>query len=424
MTPETLGLAMGNLFIVSVLGACGYLGHRIGVAERAAHQKRQWNQASEHAKTVRTPTRQSSRPSAPVDAAAPTRAAPSRSTSTAPAAAAQPVHRRSFIHDDLEQSRRVREFVRYWCLLSGYEGDPRDHVEYAPGVDKVLLLLEAREQAVIILRFGLLDGRVRSWKEVGENLAMAPAAAQYIEAKALLKIDAFHEHASAMGPSRLNWSEKELFWYDWTTINRWGRLPVPETRIVYTPVLKKEAVQRSRAWIMFCRTVAEWPRWRRWRSSTIESLLRTAARPLPAPRSSASKTPTLPPPALPRDETVPFIASDGSIRRDGKAGKPRCSIEAVETALKVEALLAKLDRDERRVIIFTFGIGQTGSFTTDEVAALMGIDVLKAKQIELAALAKLRRLTRDEIEGPISSRRSDYYPPKAQHHQGEEKDAL
>jgi len=50
MTPETVGLAMGNMFIVSVLGGCLYLGYRRRAADEAAW--RHWRASSRHGQFV------------------------------------------------------------------------------------------------------------------------------------------------------------------------------------------------------------------------------------------------------------------------------------------------------------------------------------------------------------------------------------
>jgi RNA polymerase primary sigma factor len=55
-------------------------------------------------------------------------------------------------------------------------------------VESALALLTSRERAVIELRFGLKDGRVRSWRMVGEELGLTTERARQIEARGLERL--------------------------------------------------------------------------------------------------------------------------------------------------------------------------------------------------------------------------------------------
>jgi RNA polymerase primary sigma factor len=77
------------------------------------------------------------------------------------------------------------------------------------------------------------------------------------------------------------------------------------------------------------------------------------------------------------------------------------NVEAQELAERLRDALAELDPRERKVLQLRFGLDLGGECTLTEVAATIGVSRERIRQIEQAALAKLRRmpsLRRDAIE--------------------------
>ena len=68
---------------------------------------------------------------------------------------------------------------------------PEDAASYAVLQDQISKLLDTltdREQRVLILRFGLQDGRSRTLEEVGKEFNVTRERIRQIEAKALRKV--------------------------------------------------------------------------------------------------------------------------------------------------------------------------------------------------------------------------------------------
>ena len=79
------------------------------------------------------------------------------------------------------------------------------------------------------------------------------------------------------------------------------------------------------------------------------------------------------------------------------------SVEHREMTERLNAALDSLDPRERAVLRMRFGLEKTDEQTLTEVAAVMGVSRERIRQIEQAALAKLRRLP------GFRSQMSDYH---------------
>lgn len=77
-------------------------------------------------------------------------------------------------------------FVNPWGL--DRFGSDRDNPMLADGIRTALTQLTPREQRVLTLRFGLEDGRTRTYEEVGKEVGVTRERIRQIETKALRKL--------------------------------------------------------------------------------------------------------------------------------------------------------------------------------------------------------------------------------------------
>jgi RNA polymerase nonessential primary-like sigma factor len=67
-------------------------------------------------------------------------------------------------------------------------GHPAEQTELREALINALNLLSEEERTAVVMRFGLQDGVVRPFKEIGETLGITPTQGTYIVRKALCKL--------------------------------------------------------------------------------------------------------------------------------------------------------------------------------------------------------------------------------------------
>ena len=85
-----------------------------------------------------------------------------------------------------EDDSHLGDFIKDDTIMG-----PEDAAAYTmlqDQIQKLLTTLSEREQRVLILRFGLLDGRTRTLEEVGKEFNVTRERIRQIEAKALRKL--------------------------------------------------------------------------------------------------------------------------------------------------------------------------------------------------------------------------------------------
>ncbi len=83
----------------------------------------------------------------------------------------------------------------------------------------------------------------------------------------------------------------------------------------------------------------------------------------------------------------------GDLLGDETAGQAaHRAVEKEELSKRLTEALASLDPRERKILQMRFGLERGEERTLSEVAELMGVSRERIRQIEQAALAKLRRL--------------------------------
>ncbi len=85
-----------------------------------------------------------------------------------------------------EEDSHLGDFIQDTSALSPYDATSRQLLK--EHMEEVLATLTEREQRVLILRFGLEDGRPRTLEEVGKEFGVTRERIRQIEAKALRKL--------------------------------------------------------------------------------------------------------------------------------------------------------------------------------------------------------------------------------------------
>jgi hypothetical protein len=241
-------------------------------------------------------------------------------------------------------------------------------LEKARGIERCLLLLNHTELAVIACRHGLIDGRRTEWPEVAEHMAMSNSGIRLAENRAVIKIDAFCEITDTT-PRWLTWHSHLHCWGYWQDGDHYlGRIK----REAPTPSELKAARRR------------------------VDDLLAyyVAARSSPPPSASDTLIANWLSEQTRADAGSRryAISANGAIKPCPAGHRAWLDIGAVENSLEANWLLDQLEPEARRVIKLAFGIDVPGEHATEEISQLIGLDLLTTRQIEIAALAKLRRI--------------------------------
>ena len=91
------------------------------------------------------------------------------------------------------QTKKLFEVVKHrgipvFTFMNKLDRDGREPLDLLEELEEVLGTLTEREQKVLILRFGLEDGRARTLEEVGKEFNVTRERIRQIEAKALRKL--------------------------------------------------------------------------------------------------------------------------------------------------------------------------------------------------------------------------------------------
>ena len=264
------------------------------------------------------------------------------------------------------QWRAQREVVLAWFAATGFGWREWDrNLQRARGVEAVLLRLSLGELAIIICRHGLVTGHRLTHEATAALLGMKASGVKHSETLAVLKIDRFQVIADG-NLDDFEWSHRFLYWYDWRAEEAFR---IRRTRPKPSPRERKAARVRVELLLAFYRTA---------RSIAAPSAADTLFANWLGEQTAAGTHHR-------------FVAASGAIKRSRAAERSWRDIDAVETNIEAHNWLARLEPEARRVISLAFGIGTQGEHTTEEIAVLMGLDPLTTKQIEMTALARLRR---------------------------------
>jgi hypothetical protein len=265
---------------------------------------------------------------------------------------------------------RARKLILAWYEAAGFTwgDDFARTLEKARGIERCLLHLNQTELAIMACRHGLIDGRRMEWSDVAKNLAMSNGGMRLAENRAVIKIDAFCDMTDTT-PRWLSWNGQLHCWGYWQDGDHY---PTGINRGDPTPLELKAARRR------------------------VDDLLAYYVAAKSSPPPSASDT---------------LIANWLSEQTQADAGSRRHAIsasgvvtpcptghrawrdiDAIENSFEANWLLDQLEPEERRVIKLAFGIDVSGEHATEEISQLIGLDLLTTRQIEIEALAKLRRI--------------------------------
>jgi hypothetical protein len=418
MTPETLGLAMGNLFIVSVLGSCLYLGFRLRAADEAALRH---YRASEQARPVRKPTQQQPWSAGPVNVRPPPSTAPAPDQTKS--AEYEPGWWWRDGKDDefyrLQASRRKEALdavINQWRSKHGFPTFGIADPAKAGLLERYILMLSLTEQAVVILEYGLLDGRRLSREETAITLVWSVEAISSDEQTALWKIDAFHKHAETQDLLGLMWVYEKKAWihHRYTEAERralrregdtkYRALAYVETRarrwleIQTEPARKRETVNADRRFIPACGLIETWQivRGLKRRNYSRQAMLKAnevvkCLTLLEAAQSPVARGAWLT--QLVRynpDLKQEHIDATGAVKPVTTRHREWATVEAIENASETEWLLSNVSAHQRLVLEMAFGITTPGCFSDEEIAQLMDVSLQEVTEMKLHALEKMR----------------------------------
>jgi RNA polymerase primary sigma factor len=74
-----------------------------------------------------------------------------------------------------------------------------------------------------------------------------------------------------------------------------------------------------------------------------------------------------------------------------RAEDPFCAMDRTDQHERAERALSLLEPRERRVLRLRYGIGERSDHTLEEIGRALGLTRERVRQIEMAALAKIRR---------------------------------
>lgn len=265
---------------------------------------------------------------------------------------------------------KAREILLAWYEAAGFSwaDDFAGTLEKARGIERCLLHLNQTELAIMACRHGLIDGRRMEKSEVAKYLTISNHTVRMLEKHAVIKIDAFCDMTDTT-PRWLSWNSQFHCWGYWQDGDHY---PTGIKREDPTPSELKAARRR------------------------VDDLLAYYVAAKSSPPPSASDT---------------LIANWLSEQTQADAGSRRHAIsasgvvtpcptghrawrdiDAIENSFEANWLLDQLEPEERRVVKLAFGIDTSGEHATEEISQLIGLDLLTTRQIEIAALAKLRRI--------------------------------
>jgi hypothetical protein len=285
-------------------------------------------------------------------------------------------------------------------------------------LERYILMLSFEEQAVVILEYGLLDGRRLSPVQTAIALMRSAEAISRFEQTALWKIDALHKHAEAQDLLGLMWVYEKKAWihHRYTEAERRALRREGDTKyralanvekrarqwleIQTEPARKRETVNADRRLIPACGLIETWQivRGLKRRNYSRQAMLKAndvvkCLALLEAAQSPVARGAWLT--QLVRynpDLKQKHIDATGAVKPVATRHREWTTIEAIENASETEWLLGNVSAHQRLVLELAFGITTPGCFSDEEIAQLMDVSLEEVTEMKLYALEKMRSL--------------------------------
>ena len=317
-----------------------------------------------------------------------------------------------------EQRRAVLTIVKQWRLEHRLPTFGITDPAKVPILERYILMLSFEEQALLILKYGLLDGRHQPSHEIMRRMKRSEAQLETTKTEAMLKIDAFHQHANAPNPLDLVWDRQKEAWISHKASkadrkaltrargSRAEREWTAELRSEQWLALQLEAIRKlkiseaQRGIITACGLIETWqvvrgltPRkfhaWNIMKASQTERclILLDLAQSTEARSSWLSQLTRYNPAG---DQK--YLTANGAIKPRTPKDREWRDIEAIESASEANWLLGELPARDRLVLELSFGITSPGRFDDAEIAQLMHLELTAVREIKLSALSTLKEI--------------------------------
>lgn len=285
-------------------------------------------------------------------------------------------------------------------------------------LERYTLMLSFAEQAVVILEYGLLDGRRLSRVQTAITLMWSAEAISRFEQTAFWKIDALHKHAESQDLVGLMWVYEKKAWihHRYTEAERRALRREGDTKyralanvekrarqwleIQTEPARKRETVNADRRFIPACGLINAWQivRGLKRRNYSRQAILKAndvekCLALLDAPESPVARGAWLT--QLVRynpDLKQKHLDATGAVKPVATRHREWATIEAIENASETEWLLGNVSDHQRMVLELAFGITTPGCFSDEEIAQLMDVSLQEVTEMKLYALEKMRSL--------------------------------
>jgi len=316
------------------------------------------------------------------------------------------------------RKRAIDAVISQWRRKHGFPAFGIADPAKAGLLERYILMLGLDEQVVLILEYGLLDGRRRSRHEIAETLMTIPEGVSNVKQTALWKIDAFHKHAEIKDLLGLMWVYEKKAWInhlysteDRRALRREGKkhyraLARAEERarqwleVQTEPARKRETVNAERPHIPACRLIDCWQivRGLERRNYSRQGILKANDIEKCLALFDFTESPVAREAWLTQlvrhnpDLKQRHVAATGAVKPAATKHREWATIEAIETASDTEWLLSNVSSHQRLVLELAFGITTPGCFSDDEIAQLMDISLQEVTELKLYALEKMRAL--------------------------------
>lgn len=316
--------------------------------------------------------------------------------------------------------KAVWAVVKPWREKNGLATFGFADLAHAPILDRYILMLCLQEQAIIILRYGLIDGGRQSLYEIAQRTLIPEGSIQYVETQALLKIDALHGHANSPRLRDLEWLPDKAEWISYkatrgqrtalirTRIDDCGRSSRAESRSRQWIENQLQAIEElrkldaQRAYIPAAGLVETWQIVRGLKPQPLRSsrLAETGAIErclalLDLQESPVARGVWLS--QLSRYRPVnksEYVTASGAVKPCRGREPELRDTNSVENVSEVRWLLAHMPARERLIIELNYGITTPGEFSEGEIARLMGLKLADVTKLKQSALAKLNEIAR------------------------------
>lgn len=316
------------------------------------------------------------------------------------------------------RKRAIDAVINQWRRKHGFPAFGLADPAKAGLLERYILMLSFAEQVVVVLEYGLLDGRRRSHHEIAETLMTDAEGVSNVKQRALWKIDAFHKHAESQDLVGLMWVYEKKAWihHRYTEAERRALRREGDTKyralanvekrarqwleIQTAPARKRETINADRRFIPACGLLDTWQivRGLKRRSYSRQGILKANDIEKCLNLFDFTESPVAREAWLTQlvrhnpDLKQRHVAATGAVKPVATKHREWATIEAIETASETEWLLSNVSSHQRLVLELAFGITTPGCFSDDEIAQLMDISLQEVTELKLYALEKMRAL--------------------------------